>query len=910
MHKKNLAKIWPEWQILDPPIGTGSFGTVYKAVRRDALMESYSAIKVISIPKHPSDLESLRALGYDNDRAITYLHGIVNDCVSEIQLMENLKGIQNIVSVEDYKIVEKIDQIGWDIYIRMELLTPLTTYIANNQLSENDVIKLGCDICSALEVCSKKGIIHRDIKPENIFVNEFGDFKLGDFGIARTLEGQMGNMSMKGTPNYMAPEVANSKEYDSRVDTYSLGIVLYLFLNQNRLPFLSTEKTIPSAVETANASARRLRGEKIPAPVNASSKLASVVLRACAYNPNARFQDATQMKQALLEARDERPQKPRKRGWRAALVAIMALLLLLGAGAGLHFSGMLSKLPIALEKPAAETTEAPTGETEVAKESTEPIVTEPPYDKEEALNNAKLLYAQGDLLEAILAVDDMLANLGEDIELTTWKEEMEVAYIDQVVQYAEDQLFIQNYDDADTAVSKALRYFPENEALISLYARIQYARPVYLLDEVAPYKTTARYDAVQTLAMDGKNYKNGFTTKGYGAYNEGNQVYFNLDGNYSMISFTAGIVTNRNQNVTFLFHADGELVYKFTMKKDDTPSNHIFNIVGCKQFVVSVHDGTSTSDRSGTYALADIMVTRSVSSIGKEDIQLREDQVYLLEETKPYITPSRYESPTTLNMGGQKFTNGFSCMGYGTYNVGNKVYFNLDGNYSRMSFAAGIVLDQGLNVTYRFYTDGVLAYELKHGESDLASNHSFSVEGCKQLMICICDGKLTPDASGTYGIANIIMDKSSTYSDPSEDAHELEEGETYLLSAVKPHTVPTRYNDSDILSMGGHRYRNGFSCMGYGEYNKGNEVCFSLDGKYKEISFVAGIVLDRAQKVTFRFQADGVTVYEFTMEEGDLPAEHTFSVEGCSELVISVWDKQRGAETSGTYGLANIVVTE
>jgi serine/threonine protein kinase len=87
--------------------------------------------------------------------------------------MESLKGIQNIVSVEDYKVIEKTDTIGWDIYIRMELLVPFNTYICDKVLTEEEVIKLGCDICTALEICGQRNIIHRDIKPENIFINDF-----------------------------------------------------------------------------------------------------------------------------------------------------------------------------------------------------------------------------------------------------------------------------------------------------------------------------------------------------------------------------------------------------------------------------------------------------------------------------------------------------------------------------------------------------------------------------------------------------------------------------------------------------------------------------------------------------------------------------------------------------------------
>ena len=196
--------------------------------------------------------------------------------------------------------MEKTNELGWDIYIRMELLVPFNTYISDKKLTEKEVIKLGCDICTALEICAKRNIIHRDIKLENIFVSGFGDFKLGDFGVARMLENTTGGLSQKGAPNYMAPEVALGEKYDFRVDIYSLGIVLYRLLNANRLPFLDTERQLLNYAERKNAIERRLRGEAFNAPRDASLEMSDVILRACAYDPNKRFSSATEMKHALM----------------------------------------------------------------------------------------------------------------------------------------------------------------------------------------------------------------------------------------------------------------------------------------------------------------------------------------------------------------------------------------------------------------------------------------------------------------------------------------------------------------------------------------------------------------------------------------------------------------------------------
>lgn len=300
MPNEVAKKVWPEWKVEKPPLGRGTYGVVYKAVRREYNMESRAAIKVIHISADSSEINSLRAEGLSISDTRTYFRSLVDSFVGEIQLMESLKGVQNIVSVEDYKVVEKNDGIGWDIYIRMELLTPFNSYICDKKMTEVEVIKLGCDICTALEICAKCNIIHRDIKPENIFINDFGDFKLGDFGIARKLENMAYGMSQKGTPCYMAPEIVKGNEYDGRVDIYSLGVVLYRMLNGNRIPFIDSKKQILGYDEKRNAIDRRLRGEKLPVPSEASPAMADLILRACAYEPDERFASAMEMKQALM----------------------------------------------------------------------------------------------------------------------------------------------------------------------------------------------------------------------------------------------------------------------------------------------------------------------------------------------------------------------------------------------------------------------------------------------------------------------------------------------------------------------------------------------------------------------------------------------------------------------------------
>ena len=302
MDKDVPVSVWPEWELIEK-IGEGSFGKVYKAKRTERGRSFYSAIKIISIPASKGELDSVRSEMNNEQSTREYFRNLVEDCIQEIYTMEHFCGNSHVVSFEDFKVVEYLDEIGWDISIRMEYLTSFMDYCTGKELTEKEVIKLGCDLAMALIYCRKLNIIHRDVKPENIFVSRFGDFKLGDFGIAREQAHTMSNMSKKGTYSYMAPEIYKGEKYDSSIDIYSLGIVLYKLMNQNRLPFLSLDKQLITYRDKENALARRMAGEKMPAPVNASAAFSHIILKACAYEPGKRYRKPEDMLRDLEKLR-------------------------------------------------------------------------------------------------------------------------------------------------------------------------------------------------------------------------------------------------------------------------------------------------------------------------------------------------------------------------------------------------------------------------------------------------------------------------------------------------------------------------------------------------------------------------------------------------------------------------------
>lgn len=298
---EQLSNVWPEWHATDK-VGEGSYGKVYRCVRNEYGIESVCAIKVISIPNNGDGVEDMRFEGLSEAASWAYLNDIVTDFSNEIKVMEMLKNAPNIVSVENYKIIKRTASLGWDIYIRMEFLTSFPDYATTCKMTETDVLRLGKDICSALSICAKKGIIHRDIKPDNIFIDEYGNFKLGDFGVARKLEKTMDSMSRKGTYSYMAPEVYREEHYDTRADIYSLGTVMYKLLNNNRDPFIDAHKAVVTVSERSAALSRRRKGEPLPPPAFASSEVARIILKACEFNPDNRYDCVEDFRRDIINA--------------------------------------------------------------------------------------------------------------------------------------------------------------------------------------------------------------------------------------------------------------------------------------------------------------------------------------------------------------------------------------------------------------------------------------------------------------------------------------------------------------------------------------------------------------------------------------------------------------------------------
>lgn len=295
--------LWGKWRAKSI-IGEGSFGAVYE-VESDRIGDSCScAVKLISFKNG----EMLRGVKGNETLSPEELEQLkikeAKKNVREADLMNQLQGRDHIVTIHDYDIFP--GEHATDIIIRMELLMNLEDYMWKYKINSSDkiksfVIKLGIDICKALEDCEEVGIVHRDIKPDNIFINKNQTFKLGDFGLSRKMS-KSASFSLRkaaGTPLYMAPETFGwGVKADYRSDIYSFGLVMYQLLNNGKIPFVNDMRNFD---EVDNAIGRRLDGETITAPKYENGQLWKIIEKACQFKKEDRYQSASVMRKDLEE---------------------------------------------------------------------------------------------------------------------------------------------------------------------------------------------------------------------------------------------------------------------------------------------------------------------------------------------------------------------------------------------------------------------------------------------------------------------------------------------------------------------------------------------------------------------------------------------------------------------------------
>lgn len=244
-------------------------------------------IKVISVPATPSQLDALLLSGAyaDKDSALDYFRQQADGVMREAGILEQLAQLEGFVAHTGCQMEPMESGDGFDIYFVGRYYRTLQKHFKRHSFTHLDVLNLGLDLCSALSVCRRSGYLYVDLKPSNVFVTDRRLFRIGDLGFVSLDSLKYASVPEKYLSEYTPPEVRDAfSELNTTMDTYAAGLILYQAYNNGQLPF--NDELQP--------------GDELPAPLYADYEMSEIILKACAVNPEDRWQDPMEMGQAIV----------------------------------------------------------------------------------------------------------------------------------------------------------------------------------------------------------------------------------------------------------------------------------------------------------------------------------------------------------------------------------------------------------------------------------------------------------------------------------------------------------------------------------------------------------------------------------------------------------------------------------
>ena len=289
---EEIARLLPHYHVLSL-LGRGGMGAVYLAVQ--TALDRAVAIKLLPLE-----------VSADPDFADRF--------VREARAMAKLSH-PHIIAVHDFGKTGE-----GHLYIVMEYVdgASLDAMIHGPGLAPAQALHIAAQVCEALAYAHAQGVVHRDIKPANVMVDQSGQAKVADFGLARLTDptaehlGSTTAGTIMGTPDYMAPEQRKGMQVDHRADIYSLGVMLYEMLCGE----------VPRGV-FAPPSRR----------VECDPRADQVITRAMQQEPRLRYQSTQEMK-ADVDAARTPLEKAAGKTSRTRTAAIVAAGLVLVSAAG------------------------------------------------------------------------------------------------------------------------------------------------------------------------------------------------------------------------------------------------------------------------------------------------------------------------------------------------------------------------------------------------------------------------------------------------------------------------------------------------------------------------------------------------------------------------------------------------
>ena len=260
-------------------LGVGGMGMVFEAL--DTAIERHVALKILPTELVEEQiarqrfLEEARAVGKLNHPHVVVLHEIGSDADVHYIVMELVRGGTS------------------EEFCQKETMASIL-----------QATKIARQAASGLVAAHNAGIVHRDVKPANLLLDEAGNVKVTDFGLAKKVADPALGMTREGqiigTPSYISPEQCESRPVDSRTDVYSLGATYYALLTGER-PYADQMSVVAVMYAHCNVSVPDPRKKNPEIPASA----AKVIARAMAKRPINRYAKMSDMEAALTDVERE-----------------------------------------------------------------------------------------------------------------------------------------------------------------------------------------------------------------------------------------------------------------------------------------------------------------------------------------------------------------------------------------------------------------------------------------------------------------------------------------------------------------------------------------------------------------------------------------------------------------------------
>ncbi|HLF73823.1 MAG TPA: protein kinase [Anaerolineales bacterium] len=358
-------------------------------------------------------------------------------------------------------------------------------------------------IAPGLDEAHSKGIVHRDLKPSNILFDRKGSPYISDFGIAKLVQDQAGNVTgsaIIGTPAYMAPEQASGEAVDGRADIYALGIILFEMLTGKQ----------PYQADTPMGVAIKHITEPVPQILDANPNLPAgmdaIIQKAMAKDRNERFATALDMVNALQAVAQgdvtqvhtgaaptlkgsvvrKGPVPVQRRGFSALFIVIPVVAVAVVAGGLLFYNG--SRRPVKTEAPVSTSTSQP------------PVTeTSAPTDH---VTDLPVVIVEATSTEAPRTPTESPTTLALPV----------IGGADKIAFVANNEIWSMNLDGTDPealtndgAAKSDLQWLPDGETLIFISGRVvkSYNMRTGVLDTLTSFPSASSLDAFH-VSHDGK----------------------------------------------------------------------------------------------------------------------------------------------------------------------------------------------------------------------------------------------------------------------------------------------------------------------------------------------------------------------------------------------------------------------